>query len=231
MANRRPRRGPRDGRNILISGDTGPREPQGGARPMSEEYRESGDLEAREFGVPQADIPGGVRHLVNPETIPHKPPGVYERPADYHKYHGVESDDGQYYPPPDDVGKPRGTVPVPKISDAVPVYIVEEGTGKRRVIRTLISAGPLGLAAGVAHRIADRDPNRVKFWISVEAGAVRIGEEHMIEQGQGLVIQAGTGNAVLQRFQTQDELWAVATFAAAATISWAAETEIPAAGA
>src|SRR5229473_836208 len=104
MASKRPRRG-RPGPNVLVEGDTGPREPQGGARPGA---RESGDLKSREFGVPQADLPGGVVHVVNPETRQAKTAAKAERPADYHKYHGVPSDDGQYETPPDesDLRKP-----------------------------------------------------------------------------------------------------------------------------
>ena len=238
MANRRPRRGPRDGRNVLISGDVrgdmGTRQPQGGARPVSEEYRESGDLEAREFGTPQADIPGGVRHLVNPETIPDKPPGVFERPADYHKYHGVESDDGQYYPPPGDVGKPRETAGVPKISDAVPVYEVEH-PGKERRIRALITEGPVNIpqlsGAPDPVRLADRDSHRVRFWIVNEdtnaAHGVRIGDWETCADGRGLLI----AGAQREHFVTQDAVYVIQTTSGTGVIiSWGYETEVPAAG-
>ena len=231
MASKRPRRGhPGPTRNVLISGDTGPREPQGGARPLDEEYRESGDLEAREFGVPQADIPGGVRHLVNPETVAHKPPGVFERPADYHKYHGVESDDGQYYPPPADVGKSRGTVAVPKIDDAVPVRVVQENAA---TIRDTLAAGPKHLLSNAEPiRIADRDPNRVEIHVTVEGGggAIRVGSQEQLLQGEGMQIQAGAGTAVTQRFKTQNQLYIVQDpVSSSATVSWAVTTEIPAA--
>ena len=59
MAAKRPRRG-RPGPDVLVEGDTGPRQPQGGAR-VREVFRESGDLASREFGVPQADVPGGLK--------------------------------------------------------------------------------------------------------------------------------------------------------------------------
>ena len=144
MARGRPRRG-EPGPNVIVSGDTGEYHPQGGARTGADVYRESGDLDAREFGVPQADLPGGIRHMVNPETHAHKPAPGPERPADYHKYHGVPSDDGQYEPTPDettlDTPPPD---PEPKTTDAVPVYIVEGG-GKQRVIRALITEGPVAI--------------------------------------------------------------------------------------
>ena len=242
MANRHrhPRRGPRDGRNVLISGDVpgdlGSRQPQGGARPLSEEYRESGNLEAREFGVPQADIPGGVRHIVSPETTPHYPPGVYERPADYHKYHGVESDDGQYYPPPGDVARPRDVARVPKIEDAVPVYILE-GAGNEKRIRALITEGPMAFATGTTDpfRLADRDPRRVKFWICNEttpavAGGtgpgVRIGSLEDAADNRGLLVPAGQ----IKDFNTQAAVYMTNQSGSSVTLSWGYETEIPAAG-
>ena len=242
MANRNPRRphrGPRDGRNVLISGDVpgdlGSRQPQGGARPVKEEWRESGNLEAREFGVPQADIPGGVRHLVNPETIPHTPPGVYERPADYHKYHGVESDDGQYYPPPGDVAGPREPGTVPKVEDAVPVYIIEGGGHNR--IRALTTEGPMVIAAGTVDpvRLGTRDQRRTKFWICNEntptaaggtAPGIRIGTLEDTADNRGLLIPAGQ----IKDFNTQETVYATNQSGTAITISWGYETEVPAAG-
>lgn len=131
-AKNRPRRGS-PGSSVLIEGDTGifPG-PLGGAEPGA---TESGDLASREYGVPQADIPGGVRHLVNPQTRHARPPGVPERPADYHKEHGVEPlDDGQYALPPDATEeRPSKGIPEPRTHNAIPVYIVsEEPAGKSR---------------------------------------------------------------------------------------------------
>ena len=240
MAAKRPHRGSRDGRNVLVSGDVpgdlGTRQPQGGARTLKEAFRESGDLESREFGVPEADIPGGVRHLINPETHAEKPPGVYERPADYHKYHGVESDNGQYYPSPDDVGKPRGTVAVPRVSDAVPVYIVEGG-GKEKRIRALTTEGPMAIATGTTDpvRLGTRDPRRTKFWICNEttpavAGGtgpgVRIGTLEDTADNRGLLIPAGQ----IKDFNTQETVYVTNQSGSTVTISWGYETEVPAAG-
>ena len=134
----RPRRGP-DGPDVIVSGDTGTYAgPQGGARAGRDAYRESGDLQSREYGVPQADIPGGKTHVVNPETHPDRPPGVPERPADYHKYHGVESDDGPYTVPSSHVGNLPAT-PVPKdaYTHAIPVTVVENPDRPKAIRRAM----------------------------------------------------------------------------------------------
>jgi hypothetical protein len=129
----RPRRG-EPGPDVLVSGDTGEYHPQGGARDGGDAYRESGDLQSREFGVPQADLPGGKGHTVNAAT-PHTRPAVKpERPADYHKYHGVPSDNGLYEVPEPQIGRIPRPAPVPKVPDAVPVYVVEGA--QARVLRT-----------------------------------------------------------------------------------------------
>lgn len=234
MASRRPRRG-RPGPNVIVEGDTGPRQPQGGAR-LKEVFRESGDLQSREFGVPEADIPGGIPHVVNPETHAHKPPGVFERPADYHKYHGVESDDGQYEIPDGTVGKAPRPAPLPKVTDAVPVYIVEEG-GKAHSIRQLVTDGPMAIPNNPSEpvRLADRDQRRVKFWISNEAdpgthttsNAVRIGDWETTSDQRGLLIAGG----VIKDFVTQDAVYVFNNSGAAVTLSWGYETDINAAGA
>jgi hypothetical protein len=238
MANRhrsRPRRGPAG--NVLVTGDTGTRAgPQGGAAPGASE---SGDLDSREFGVPQADIPGGLRHKVNPETTPAKTAQKQLRPADEHKFHGVPPMDfGPYAGVPgveDD--KPPRPEPEPKISDAVPVYQVE-GPGHRRMIRKLITEGPQAIAAGTVDpvRIADRDPHRVKFWICNEttasgAGAagpgVRIGDWETAADLRGLLIPAAT----IKDFVTQDSVYLTNQSGTAVTVSWGYETEVEASGA
>src|SRR5260221_6187388 len=195
MANRhRPRRGPAGG-NVLVTGDVGiAAGAQGGAKPGASE---SGDLDSREFGVPQADIPGGLRHVVNPETKPARTAEKQLRPADEHKYHGVPPmDHGQYAETPGtELDKPARPAPEPKLNDAVPVYI-QEGPGHKRKIRKLITEGPQAIAGATVDpvRIADRDPDRVKFWICNEttasgAGAagpgVRIGDWETAADNRG----------------------------------------------
>lgn len=157
MAKNRPRRG-QSGPDVLVSGDTGQYHPQGGARIDADVYRESGDLQAREFGVPQADLPGGVLHVVNPETHAARTAAPPERPADYHKYHGVPSDDGQYEPTPDEttLGTPPRPDPVPRLHDAVPVYIVEQGSARKT--RRIATTDTIMLPA------VGSDPARICNW-------------------------------------------------------------------
>lgn len=236
MATRnRPRRGSPSRGNVLVRGDTGPRQPQHGAEPGA---TESGDLQAREFGVPQADLPGGVRHLVNTETVPAETVDKPRRPADYHKYHGVPSDDGQYYVTPDETTlKTLKATPEPKFDDAVPVRIVE-GT-KVRSIRKLVTSGPLLIPAAATVdpiHIAVRDPNRVDFWICNETAAggagqatpgIRIGDYETCADLRGMLIPAAT----LQRFAgAQDEVYVTNQSGTAITISWGYLTEVEEAG-
>ena len=234
MANRhRPRRGPA-GSNILVTGDTGTTAgPQGGAKPGASE---SGDLQSREFGVPQADIPGGLRHKVNPEARPAETTVKPERPADYHKYHGVPSDDGQYAETPGvELDKPPKAAPEPKFDDAVPVYIVEQGS-RGKVVRRFGSEGPLTVpvtfpqtATGVEPlRILNRDLKRSRAYVTVEStnGTIRIGSFEDVQDGRGLKVV----NQTTLILEEQDDLWAGNTGANPGVISVAWETEIEAGG-
>ncbi len=226
MASKRPRRGP-NGPNVLVEGDTGPRQPQGGAR-VRDLFRESGNLLSREYGVPQADLPGGQTHVVNPETHPHRPPGVPERPADYHKYHGVPSDDGPYETPDPSVGRAPRPAPLPETHDAVPVYVVE-GPGGGKVTRSTgcdsISVDPLG---SDPTRLLNRDAQRVKVHLLNEDSStnVRVGSRSELAEGRGAMLPAVTNSYL--RLDTQDELWAVTVSATlSARVSVIIETEVP----
>jgi hypothetical protein len=213
VARQRPRRG-EPGPDVLISGDTGEYHPQGGAREGQDVFRESGDLQSREFGVPQADLPGGKGHTVNAAT-PHTRPAVKpERPADYHKYHGVPSDNEGYSPPEPGIGTMPRPWPEPKISDAVPVYIVE-GV-QARVIR---SASPRHIicpasTAAEPALVCGQDQRRVRIGLLNESTNtdVRIG----MAPGE---LVAGPGGALggalvpwpcnsYLWFETQDSLYA-----------------------
>ena len=243
MANRRGHRGrggrpPRGGAgNVLIEGDTGiSAEPQGGAAPGASE---SGDAAAREFGVPQADIPGGLKHLVNAPAVPADTAAAPPRPADYHKEHGVPPPDwGDYGTPPteaDDTAERAPAEPLSRDELAVPVYIVEDRKGGKRLY-ALITEGPLVVPTGTADpvHLAQRDPSRRKFWITNEttqsgAGAatpgIRIGDWETTADGRGMMIPA----AQMKDFLTQDAVYATNQSGTAITISWGYETEIPAA--
>ena len=202
----RPRRGNPDS-SVLIEGDTGifPG-PLGGAEPGA---TESGDLASREFGVPQADIPGGVRHLVNPQTRPGRPPGVPERPADYHKEHGVEPlDDGQYVTPPD-ASEERAPRPAaePKIHDAVPVYVVprpdrrRRGAAPRKVTVPAAGNPPVRLFSGNDNRIG-------VLLLNESATIIRIGEIEIETASGGAALPASMSNYLY--ISTADSLYAVA---------------------
>jgi len=210
----RPRRG-QPGPDVLVSGDTGEYHPQGGAREGPDVFRESGDLQSREFGVPQADLPGGKGHTVNAPT-PHTRPAVKpERPADYHKYHGVPSDNEQYEVPESDVGRVPKPAPVPKVSDAVPVYIVEGASA--RVIRTASPRHvicPASTAAEGIH-VCGKDSRRVKIGLLNEDTATDI--RIAASRGDLLLGPGGVSGGALIPWpnnsytwlETQDELYAI----------------------
>jgi hypothetical protein len=214
MARHRPRRG-EPGPDVLAEGDVGEYHPQGGAREDQDAYRESGNLQAREFGVPQADLPGGKGHTVNPPTRPEKPAVPPERPADYHKYHGVPSDDGQYEVPDGEVGKTPKPAPVEKIPDAVPVYIVE-GTSAR-VIRTASPRHIICPASTAAEpvRVCGKNTRRARIGLLNEDTAtdIRIGAA----RGDLLTGPGGALGGSLVPWpcnsylwlETQDELYAI----------------------
>lgn len=232
MASRRPRRG---GPNVIVSGDTGPRQPQGGAR-LKEVFRESGDLQSREFGVPQADIPGGLTHVVNPETHPHRPPGVPERPADYHKYHGVESDDGPYEVPSPEVGRAPRPAPVPKVEDAVPVFIVEQASAARKV-RRVATTDTINLPAVGTDpaRICNLDDSRDEVMLLCTSGTnnalfadvyASLAEATTTTHGGcGFLPKSATSYT---RIATQGELWATSDAASASQVAVIIITEVPA---
>ena len=217
MASRRhhPRRG-QPGVDAIIMGDVGDYAgPQGGAREGEDVFRESGDLQSREFGVPQADLPGGKGHTVNAPT-PHARPALKpERPADYHKYHGVPSDDEQYETPPPGVGRIPRQAPVPRVPDAVPVYIVESATA--RIIRTASPRHIICPASTAAEpvRVCGKDSRRVEILLLNEDTAtnIRIGVSRGdLVTGPG----ASPGGALIPwptntytKFATQDELFAI----------------------
>ena len=230
---KRPRRGPAGG-SVLIGGDTGiAGGPQGGAHPGPSE---SGDLQSREYGVPEADIPGGLVHLVNTETKPAATPDKAERPADYHKYHGVPSDDGQYETPPAGAGdKAPRPAAEPKLSDAVPVYMVQ-AEGKEKVIR---DAEPVNInvrAAGLEpSRICNKNPDRVEIMLLNEDSTsdIRIGKLRELQStsaqgsgpaGNGALIWHGTNSYTT--IKTQGELFAISQSSSSARLSVIEVTEV-----
>lgn len=238
MATRhRPHRG-NSGPEIEIGDPFGQYEQQGGEAPGASE---SGDLQSREFGVPQADIPGGLNHLVNTQAKPEKTVHHGERPADAHKYHGVPPQDNGLYVKPeraDELGKQPKAAPEPKFDEAVPVRIVQ-APDERRPIRKLVTEGPKTItgpeAGGDPVRLADRDPKRVKFWIVNEttSGGVgqagplfRIGDWETAADGRGMAIPAAT----MQDFVSQDSIFMHVATGVTVTYSFGYETEIEGTG-
>ncbi len=234
MTQRRPRRGgggSRDkmARNILEAGDEGQYEPQGGAEPGA---TESGNIQARTFGVPQADLPGGVRHIVNPQSVPTGTEVKPLRPADYHKYHGVPSDDGQYEVPPDDVSPLPAGEPVPRFEDAVPVYVIER-PGDQRMIREFATYGPFTLTTGSSMRLCTRDPRRVTIYVTNEANTIgelmRVGTENDIAESRGWGLPGNHNVTELKGIQ--EEMYILNAGTGSNAFSAIFITEVPATGA
>ena len=152
----RPKRGAA-GPDIEIGDPFGQYEYQGGAAPGASE---SGDLQSREFGVPQADIPGGLNHLVNTEAHPVKPPKTPQQQPVIND-HGVPPVDGTQYEFPAKADK-QGHQPKPaperrrQFDEAVPVRI-EKDPDIRNPIWKLISEGPHTVTGPTAEpiRLAD----------------------------------------------------------------------------
>jgi hypothetical protein len=188
--------------------------------------------EGRELGIDDRNIPGGLEHLVSPETPPTKPQVPAQRRLKDDVAHGVPiTDPDKPYAKPE-AGKiqlPVFTRP-PEEEIAVPVYQVER-PGDARTIRTFISGGPVTLVPGEVRRIADRDSKRVKLYVNNEgataANYIRVGSLEDADAGMGFGIP---GNRTIQEFTTQDELWVVNVSTGNIPISWGYDTEVPATG-
>jgi hypothetical protein len=230
----RPRRG-EPGPNVLVEGDDGAYAgPQGGARKLKEAFLESGDLESREFGVPEADLPGGIRHIVNPETVATPSHVPLERPADYHKHHGVPSDNGLYETPDADLTRAPRPAPVPQFLDPVPVYIVEAGEGKRKTRRVAytdtITLPPVGSdPARLCNTDDERDEvmllctsgtNNALFSDSYASLASATATSH---GGCGFLSKSATSYT---RIATQENLWATSDAASSSQVAVVIVTEV-----
>lgn len=237
----RPRRGP--SKNPIVSGDSGTYAgPQGGAGPQA--AHEGGDLDAREYGVPEPDIPGGKKHIVNPQTKVHPTAAKPERPADEHKFHGVAPHDlGQYAYPPDeedDTRRPGKPAPEPHYSDAIPVFI-EARPGDEKMIKKTFAFNirvNAGTSAAVT-RIFDRDVRRIQAKVLNEDSSadIRISaqEEELLTEsaqgtgtaGAGALIWHGT-NSYTNLEECQDAMYAICTGSSSALLSVLLITEVPA---
>lgn len=234
---KRPARGPA-GPNVLVVGDEGEYQPQGGAGPQAAGH--GGDLASHEFGVPEADIPGGLKHLVNPETHADQPIRKPPRSAEYHNEHGVPPHYGPYAVPPGELDEhpaPR-PVPEPERIDAVPVYQVE-GPGRVRTYRGM-AAWNLNVHNSTQEpsRVCGFDPNRVEILLLNEDSNtdIRIAEKFDALQavgaqgtgpaGEGALIWHGTNSYL--KLKTQSEIFAITTSStSAARLSVIVVTETP----
>ena len=215
---------------VIQTGDYGAYPgPQGGEEPGA---METGDLDSREFGVPEADIPGGKRHWVSPQAVPKEPVRRGERPADYHKYHGVApTEPGQYVTPPtedQDTGRPRQESE-PVFNEAVPVYSVQnpaKGPVKRIAACDSITV-PVSTAEPV--RICGSDLGRVTLHILNEDQAtdIRFGTRSDCIEARGAML-THFSNGYFEVKGTQDELFALTTSTSAtARLSVVIITEVP----
>ena len=233
----RPHRG-KAGPEIELGDPFGQYEKQGGDAPGPSE---SGDLQSREFGVPQADIPGGLNHLVNTQTKPEKTVHKGQQPADYHKAHGVPPQDLEGYTFPQqadtierDKSKPA---PLPTYHEAVPVYEVEGPEAERFLIKTyMFNLRVHASTSAEVTRICDRDPRRKSLKVLNEDSTVDIrisaNEEELqtaSAQGTGAAGSGGLiwhGTNSYTEIDTQEELWAITTSGATASLSVIIVTEV-----
>lgn len=202
----RPHRGDETS-NPLVSGDTGTTAgPQGGAKPGPSE---SGDLQSRQYGVPQADLPGGLNHLVNPQTRPAQTVDKGERPGDYHKYHGVPpTEPDGYVTPPEGIGKAPRPAPVHKseYDEAVPVRVIEGG--RINSLRTSTHDSVLAPVQGSDPvRLCNQDENRIELHLLNEDASTncRIGSRSELIENRGSMLPAVTNSYL--KLLTQSELW------------------------
>lgn len=228
----RPKRGasPRDNGLVeIIEGDNPPYGEGYGPQGEPGPFPYFGDEPTREFGTPDADIPGGLKHLINKPTAHKKPPATYERPADYHKYHGVApTEPGHDYDRPvvhdEEASRRARPVPEPKVhEDAVPVRIVAEEGEDTWIKKTMaFNIRVNKVQAGDVTRICDRDPHRLKLKVLNEDSStdIRVSNsesELEIASAQGTGI-AGEGALIYHATNTytdledcQDAMFAVTT--------------------
>jgi hypothetical protein len=218
----RPKRGPA-GPDIEIGDPFGHYEYQGGAAPGASE---SGDLQSREFGVPQADIPGGLNHLVNTESH-HVKPSVRPQEQPVINDHGVPPVDGTQYEFPekaDKIGKTPKASPKPKHEHdyAVPTYTVEK-PGRESVYRDVepynVNVVPVG---SQPTRVCNLNRDRISIGLLNEDSAtdIRIGQlQELLTASAAGTGPAGNGALICHCtnsytwIPTQGELYAVTTSA------------------
>lgn len=212
-----------------------PREPV--IVPDSGEGREIG-LSDRTGAKGTSPIPGGSTggpHIVNPETMRQKTPV----PADLPEFDGIMAhgvppgthtahERGEHMRGPNEVKQP---VPAyrkqPDLPPAVPVYLVERGSGSKPLKTLAADVFTIPAAGSDPVRIAGRDKTRHQILLLVETAAgtggaapqgIRIDHEvGNLTLGKGALIRAG-GTSYL-KMDFNDELFAVSTDSGVCTLS------------
>lgn len=220
----RPRRGIMPGTEGGLGGLPGPDKAEAGAdEPVG-----------RQLGLDSRDIPGGLPHLVNPESPPSKPAVKEPRPLfTGMNAHGVPDPDPElgYTDTPTDVRPGPRSEPVPKWHDAVPVYQVEGPVASAKRKRVSACDGPITAPLSTAAdpvRLCGSDPYRVQIQILNESTVidVRVGTRSDVLEGRGALISHFTNTYL--RLASQDELFAMsASSSTTAAVSVILETEIP----
>jgi len=197
--------------------------------------------QGRDIGLDDRQIPSGIPHLVQEQTVAAKP-AVPERPPIFRgdMQHGVPAIAGvdDNFTDPDDKITPghearrHGSQPVryqlpPPDPDPLPVYIVERS--KKIPVRREALMGSITVAAqgGEPTRICSTDPNRVQISLLNEdpVNIIRFAStQTALSSGDAAALPAVTNSYL--RIRTQGELWAVVAAAATAKLSVIIETEI-----
>lgn len=184
----------------------------------------------------KSPIPGGNHHITNQPSVRQRVP-VADARKEYRGFmeHGVPSDSITTHERADrERGGPNEVhpvaphfVPVPEKVPPVPVYIVERSSGSKPL--TTLAGDKFTVPASTSDpiRIAGRDLTRsqIAFLIETAAGSagaaptgVRVDHEvGNLTVGRGFLIPAGTTG--YQRFDCQDELFAVSNDGSACTMS------------
>ena len=219
----RPKRG-KAGPEIEIGDPFGQYERQGGG---GDGATEPGNLMSREYGVPQAAIPGGVNHLINKQAHPERPPGRPQQQPVVNA-HGVPPADLQYeFPQKADelVHQPKPErEPEHEHDYAVPVWLRPK-PGREDMYRDCepsnVNVPAIGGLPGPA-RVCNINRDRVKIGLLNEDGTtdIRIGQLQELltasaqgtgPAGNGALIWHGTNSYTW--IETQGELYAVTTSA------------------
>lgn len=158
--------------------------------PRADQAEPGADTPAgRQLGLDSREIPGGINHLVNPESPSQRPKqGTAGALFDGMNAHGVLDTLAEpgYEVPNTHAGKAPRPEPEPVLEDAVPVYMVE-APGKRTVIRVSGMRNVLVVAntAAAPTRLCSEDPRRVEVRLLNEdpVNDVRVGQFEDINDG------------------------------------------------